>query len=581
MANELLIDIGSTFIKYGVYDTASQELILESKVTFPAPNVDDGVVYHVPCGEIEARIREIFDSAAELPCKKAWISVQMHGYVLRDAQGSFGDYVSWRDRSGNSADPAWDSFDFEAMGTGRKDNLPLVKLAGREGGGEFYTLGSYVAYLLTGKNATHITDACPSGFFLAEDGRPNGYAAAFSMPTVYRAMLPIGSYRGILIYPPVGDHQVSFLGSGAGREGYLVNIGTATQISCVDRARTGEENARLEKRPYFARGTRLYTVSGLIGGAELFGGGREEAFFAQLSEVIGLLPAKKTVYFGGGGAAQVFDALQKRLEERFGVSCQLIQKNIGMEGLMMLAEQNKIKTGTMLSEITFSNFPVIAKKSGLDFMIIDCEHGYFDPSSVAELTVKANLVGLDSIVRVGDPSRGNLTRLADMGVHGFLLPMTNTAEDIAEVVRYTKYAPEGQRGVSTTRAHTLYQPPPLAEYMKTANEAMKVYAQIETRAGVENVEEILAVEGVSGLFVGPNDLSVDLGCLGDRAPLYACIERVAAAAQRADKPWGIITGDKNLIAHAKANGATMISCGSELNMLLNGCRDVKKTVDGQ
>ena len=76
--------------------------------------------------------------------------------------------------------------------------------------------------------------------------------------------------------------------------------------------------------------------------------------------------------------------------------------------------------------------------------------------------------------------------------------MTNTADDIKKVVEYAKYAPVGKRGISTMRAHTLYAPPSLCEYMPLANERIKVYAQIETVSGVVNIEEILSVNGVDG-----------------------------------------------------------------------------------
>jgi len=268
--------------------------------------------------------------------------------------------------------------------------------------------------------------------------------------------------------------------------------------------------------------------------------------------------------------------LAKAFEEKTGLKCSLIKPNIGMEGLKMIAEREEIRVGTMLSEICFSNFPIIAKNNGLDFVILDNEHGYFDNSDIAQLAVKANLVGLDMIVRIGDSSRGHITKLADMGVSGFLLPMTNTAEDIKKVIRYAKYPPAGERGVSTTRAHTLYDPPPITEYMAAANQKMKIYAQIETACGVENLDQILSVPDVCGVFIGPNDLSVDMQCIGNKSELIGAIERIAAGARSASKPFGIITGDPALIHSSLEQGVSMISVGSELNMLIKGCKKIKE-----
>ena len=192
--------------------------------------------------------------------------------------------------------------------------------------------------------------------------------------------------------------------------------------------------------------------------------------------------------------------------------------------------------------------------------------------------MNAKLTGIEAIVRIADSSRSHITKLADMGVTAFLLPMTNSSEDIRKVVEYAKYSPVGKRGASTTRAHTLYNPPKLSEYMKIANEQMKIYAQIETVAGIENIEDIAKTEGVDGVFIGPNDLSVDMNCVGDKKPVLKAIKTIADAMNELDKPFGIITGDKELVDCAIENNSGMISIGSELNMLINGCKKIKDTI---
>ena len=245
-----------------------------------------------------------------------------------------------------------------------------------------------------------------------------------------------------------------------------------------------------------------------------------------------------------------------------------------MEGLKIIAQQNKIKCGTMLSEVGFNNFPVIAKKSGLDFIIIDNEHGAFDWSMLGAIIMTSNLIGIDAVVRIGDASRSTVTKLADMGVKGFLLPMTSTKEQIEELVRFSKYSPIGKRGISTTRAHTMYFPSSLDEYKQLANENMKIYAQIETKKGVENIYDILNTTGVDGVFIGPNDLSDDLQVKPGSEKVCECIEVVSKAVESSQKVWGIITADKCLIEHSKKCGVNMISCGSELNMLVSGCKKI-------
>ena len=170
----------------------------------------------------------------------------------------------------------------------------------------------------------------------------------------------------------------------------------------------------------------------------------------------------------------------------------------------------------------------------------------------------------------------------DMGADSLLLPMTNGAEEIRQVVKYAKYSPLGERGISTMRAHTLYNPPPLKEYMRTANARTRVYAQIETVAGVEHIDEILAVEGVAGFFMGPNDLSDAYGCPGEKAApqILEAIGKTAESARRHKKTSGIITENAAYLQRAREAGMTMFSCGSELSLLAAGLRNTVAHIKG-
>lgn len=228
-----------------------------------------------------------------------------------------------------------------------------------------------------------------------------------------------------------------------------------------------------------------------------------------------------------------------------------------------------MRAGMMISEIAFSNMPVLLKNAGIEFCILDCEHGGFDYAEVSRLIMTARLCGLELIVRLANNERKDVVKYLDMGADGLLLPMTNTAEDIRKVADYAKYPPLGHRGISTMRAHTLYAPPPVLEYMPEGNARTKIFAQAETRAGVENIDRILAVPGVSGCFIGPNDLSADYECLGDpnAPPILKAIERVGETAATAGKISGMITANKNYLSKAKSCRFTAFCVGSELNAI--------------
>lgn len=127
----------------------------------------------------------------------------------------------------------------------------------------------------------------------------------------------------------------------------------------------------------------------------------------------------------------------------------------------------------MISEIAFSNMPVLLKNAGIEFCILDCEHGGFDYAEVSRLIMTARLCGLELTVRLANNERKDVVKYLDMGADGLLLPMTNTAEDIQKVADYAKYPPLGHRGISTMRAHTLYAPPPVLEYIPAETPARK------------------------------------------------------------------------------------------------------------
>jgi len=235
------------------------------------------------------------------------------------------------------------------------------------------------------------------------------------------------------------------------------------------------------------------------------------------------------------------------------------------------------KAGIMISEVTFGNMPVLMKNAGLDFFIIDAEHGGFDYADVSRMIMTARLCGLPAIIRLPNNERKDIIKYMDMGADGLLLPMTNNADDIKQVVKYAKYQPFGERGISTMRAHTFYNPPSIKEYLPQANARTKVFAQIETVRGVENIANILSVNGVDGVFIGPNDLSADYGCLGNNnaEEILSAIGKVGDAVKSAGKLGGIITGNKAYIEKAKEIGLTLFCKGSELNAIAEYCKKIR------
>ena len=564
----LLMDVGSTFVKYAVCDDSDGEYVLNSKIPFPQPYIDEP--FTVRRQEIENAVRLIMAVATDNKCKKVFISVQMHGFLLRYKTGEISDYFSWRSSGGDVKSKAMSAIDFASRGTRLKPNLPIAKLYKERkmlDGAEFFTLGSYIVHFLTGNNTTHKTDACASGFYTVEGTEDNETVPGLLLPKFMDSVEVCGTYCGMKVYTPVGDHAASVYGSGIDGNAYLLNVGTTSQIAFVGRGNAPSD--KWECRPYFENESTLFTLGNLFYGLY----DNKEKYCAEAAKMLNSLPKRERILIGGGGAERITEMLGSLLE----TPCDQIGYRIGLDGLLRIAKTKKLRLGTMLSEIPFTNMPIIMKNCGLDFMIVDNEHGAFDYTTLSGLFTVSRLSDFCSIVRLPDNTRAGITKCVDAGADGFLLPMTNTADDVRKVVEYAKYSPIGKRGISTMRAHTLYAPPSIAEYMLEANERVKVYAQIETELGVKNIDSILSVNGVDGVFIGPNDLACDMKCISDNGPIIEAIKIISAAAKKANKPFGIITTSAALLECALKNGAEMISYGSELNMIKNGCEQINRS----
>ncbi|MDP2873572.1 MAG: aldolase/citrate lyase family protein [Bacillota bacterium] len=183
--------------------------------------------------------------------------------------------------------------------------------------------------------------------------------------------------------------------------------------------------------------------------------------------------------------------------------------------------------------------------AGLDFVIIDSEHGSADTETLEHMVRAAEAAGITPIVRVtnvNDPTL--ILRALDLGAQGVQVPMVESAETARRIVQAAKYHPLGRRGLAGVRA-ARYGAVDMTRYVGEANAQTMVVAQIETVAGVEHAAEIAAVDGVDVVFVGPMDLSQSLGIPAQRRNplLIETMEKVFAACKAAGKPCGTLTAN--------------------------------------
>lgn len=148
--------------------------------------------------------------------------------------------------------------------------------------------------------------------------------------------------------------------------------------------------------------------------------------------------------------------------------------------------------------------------AGADFLFIDFEHGLRDYNDVATALITAELCDTPALVRLGERSANLVTRMLDAGAAGFLFPHVSTAEEAAMLVSWCRYQPVGVRGSGFARA-TLRHDGNEYDRRQQASRDVVCIMVVEDLEGKANLEEILAVDGVTGVAIGPGDLSLELG----------------------------------------------------------------------
>lgn len=217
--------------------------------------------------------------------------------------------------------------------------------------------------------------------------------------------------------------------------------------------------------------------------------------------------------------------------------------------------------------------------AGFDWILIDTEHSPTDPSSVLQQFQAMNYPGATAaaVVRPAWNDAVLIKRLLDIGAANFIVPMVQNAEEARRAVAATRYPPRGIRGVAGIHRGNGFGLH-ANEYFARAHELITMLVQVETRKAVENIAEIAAVDGVDGIFVGPADLSADLGYLGkmEADEPQAVIRQALKACQAAGKAAGILVRREEDALRWLDEGFTFVALGSDANLLIQAARDLAR-----
>lgn len=220
----------------------------------------------------------------------------------------------------------------------------------------------------------------------------------------------------------------------------------------------------------------------------------------------------------------------------------------------------------------------IAASSGFDWILIDGEHAPNDVrTTLSQLQATAEHP-THAVVRPVEGTKGVIKQLLDIGAQSLLIPMVESAEQAQMLVEACHYPPQGNRGVGTALARAANWGR-IPDYLEKADQEVCLLVQVETREGLDNLDEILAVAGVDGIFVGPADLAGALGHLGNPAhpDVVSAIEDALQRIRQAGKAAGILASDPQLARHYQQHGAQFIAVGVDTVLLAKAATDLAAT----
>src|SRR5450830_789183 len=203
---------------------------------------------------------------------------------------------------------------------------------------------------------------------------------------------------------------------------------------------------------------------------------------------------------------------------------------------------------------------------GYDAVTVDLQHGLFSVETAVPMLQAISTTKAVPLVRCTENSLGEINKLLDAGAYGVICPLINTRDDAEKFVRACHYSPRGGRSYGPSRG-VLYGG---KDYFTHANHTVLTLAMIETRQGLANVEEILSVADLDGIFIGPSDLAIELGLAPDAwqdDKLTTAINHLLALAHARGKYVGIFCGSVDMALAMKATGVDMLVPGTDAQLL--------------
>ncbi len=208
-----------------------------------------------------------------------------------------------------------------------------------------------------------------------------------------------------------------------------------------------------------------------------------------------------------------------------------------------------------------------------DWLLFDMEHAPLSISDIEKMLMALKGTDIVPLVRVPWNDPVEIKRVLDLGVGGIMVPQVNNRDEAIRAVKAVRYPPDGIRGVGPRRC-IMYGFWDIDEYFNNWNKRAIIIVQIETKSGYENLEEIIGVDGISGIFVGPLDLSASLGLFGktESPEFLDILQDIARRAMKYNKIIGIMARTPDFAKKALEMGYNFISLSHDIKYIIEGAK---------
>lgn len=226
--------------------------------------------------------------------------------------------------------------------------------------------------------------------------------------------------------------------------------------------------------------------------------------------------------------------------------------------------------------------PIVAElagTAGYDWCLIDGEHGPQGLSAMVPQVQALAASGTPAVVRIPDPQVWMVKQVLDLGVQTVLVPMVDTGAQAAEMGRAARYPPDGMRGMGAVIARAS-RFGALSDYASRANDEICMLVQAESKAALNNIDDIARAAGVDGVFIGPADLSADMGRPMDDPEVLEAIDHMIERIKAAGKIAGILTFAPDRSQYYAARGVTFVGVGADVAIFRRALEGVIAEVRG-